>query len=596
MPNTYKPQFTEKTLSSWAIFKRSLGYFRPYLFYVFLACIAMVVTALCNAGTAWLVKPALDDIFIEKDATMLILIPVAFMAVSLGKVGARMAQNYLMQYCGYKVLEDLRDELFAKIIKLPLRFYERTQVGMLMSRILGDVTSVRTSMPALVMIIRQIIIVIGLLCVAISQNPKLSFVALVVMPIAFYPFYYFGRRLRKLGRDGQAKSADVSIVLQEILSGIRVVKAFCTETHESKRFDKENRRLLRISLKQGIASEFSSCIMEMIGALGISMVLWYGGMQVIEGTATPGTFFSFVTALIMLYEPIKKMSSSSNDIQRALAGAERVFSIIDSDEVLIEKSGNVVFAGPFRELQFENVDFAYNETSGNVLSDVSVTIRAGERVAIVGPSGGGKTTFVNMIPRFYDPDSGTIRINGTSLAEYTLDSLRHNISMVSQDSFLFNLSVRDNIAYGMSGVTEDDIVAAAKAAFVHDFVEKMPGGYNTVVGERGVMLSGGQKQRITIARALVKNAPLLILDEATSALDSESERVVQQALENLMVGRTSIVIAHRLSTVLNSDRILVMDKGRLVAAGPHAELLQTSPLYARLYAMQFNLQNEQMAQ
>jgi subfamily B ATP-binding cassette protein MsbA len=374
------------------------------------------------------------------------------------------------------------------------------------------------------------------------------------------------------------------------LSGIRVVKAFGAEEEESRRFDRENRRLLRISLKQSLAGEFSSSIMELVGALGIGLVIWFGGMQVIKGLSTPGTFFSFIAALVMMYEPIKKLTAYNNDLQRALAGAERVFEILDDPAISVETGGDIVFEEPFRELAFHNVSFAY-PNGVQALDNLSFSIKEGERIAIVGPSGAGKSTIVNLIPRFHDSRAGTITLNGRPLTEYTLASLRRSVSMVSQDSFLFNLPVRENIAYGIAGATEDSIIAAARAAFAHDFIAAMPEGYDTVVGERGIKLSGGQKQRLTIARALVKNSPLLILDEATSALDSESERIVQQALENLMRNRTSIVIAHRLSTVIGADRILVMEKGRLTAQGSHEKLLASSPLYLKLYKMQFNPQD-----
>lgn len=571
---------------SMVLFKRSIGYFRPYMAAIVVATLAMIFAGLCDAGTAWLVKPALDDIFIKKDPTALMLIPIGFTVLTLIKGGTRILQNYLMQYSGLKVLETLRDELYRKIIKLPLRFYEGSQVGMLMSRIINDVVAIRSSLPAVVMMIRQVITLIALLGVVFYQNFELALWAIIVLPGAFFPFVYFSKRIRRLSRENQEQLGGVSVILQEILSGIRVVKAFSMEDQEGDRFTKGNKRLLRIALKQSIAGEFSSGAMDLVGAVGIAFVLWFGGMQVIEGQSTPGTFFSFVAALVMLYEPVKKLSASNLTLQGALAGAERVFAILDDAGLEVEKGGDIVLDEPFQELRFEHVSFAYADNTP-VLNDVSFTIRAGERIAIVGPSGAGKTTFVNLIPRFYEPRKGRILLNGRPLADYTLDSLRHNISLVSQDNFLFNFSVLDNITYGFSSAGKEAAVAAAKSAYAHDFIESMPEGYDSVIGERGVKLSGGQKQRLTIARALVKNAPLLILDEATSALDSESEQIVQKALENLMEHRTSIVIAHRLSTVIGADCILVMENGKIVASGTHDELLKTSPTYEKLYTIQF---------
>ena len=342
-----------------SLLKRCIGYFMPYKVQIAFATLFMVLAGLCGAATAWLVKPALDEIFINKNTQALMLVPLAFIGVTALNATTKLLQNYLMQYAGLGVLEKLRDEMYGKIIMLPLRFYEGTQVGMLMSRIINDVTSIRESMPALIMMVRQFVTLISLMCVVFYQNAQLAFWAVIVLPLAFFPFVYFGTRMRKLSRQGQERIGEVSSLLQEMLSGIRVIKAFGTENSERLRFDKENKRLLRIAMKSALSGEFSSCTMEIVGALGIGLVVWFGGMQVIDGETTPGTFFSFIAALIMMYEPVKKLSGANLNIQSALAGADRVFGILDDPRLNIEKGGDRELDGPFEELCFDNVTFSY---------------------------------------------------------------------------------------------------------------------------------------------------------------------------------------------------------------------------------------------
>ena len=582
-----KLESTWKKVDSIRLLKRSMGYFTPYKIRIIVSVISMAVVAACSGAAAFLVKPALDNIFIDKDEHSLIFIPVVLIGVFLLKGIFRFLQNYEMNYCGLKVLEELRNELYEKMIRLPLGFFEDNQVGMLMSRILNDVTQIRSSLPSIVMLIRQLLTMVGLLVVVFYRDPYLACFAFLVLPLAVYPFVYFGKKLRKLGRKNQSKISDISTVLQEIFSGIRVVKAFATEPREKERFAQENGRLVKIAVDQIVYNELSSPVMELIGALGIGLVVWYGGREVIAGNSTPGTFFSFMTALVMLYDPIKKLNSANLTIQKALAGAERVFEVLDTPEIAIETGGTKDVQLPFQHLKIQNLSFTYTGTTIPALDHIDLTVNRGERVAIVGSSGSGKSTLVNMLPRFYEPESGSILLNDIPLQNYTLPSLRLCMGIVSQDNFLFNQTIADNIAYGQEGMNREQIIDAAKAAYAHDFIKELDNGYETIIGERGVKLSGGQKQRITIARALLKNPPLLILDEATSALDTQSERIVQKALENLMQERTSIVIAHRLSTVISADCILVMQNGKIIARGRHEELLQTSETYNQLYTMQF---------
>lgn len=537
--------------------------------------------------TAYLVKPAMDDIFMNKDATALVLIPLAYLAVIVVKSFARFAQVYIMNVTGLFVLHRLRQELFSRILVLPIRFFEESRVGMLMSRVLGDVNGIRQSVPACIMIIRELFTVVGLVGVVVYQDIELAGIALIVMPVLIYPVVVYGKRLRKVGRKLQVQSADINSVVEESLGNIRLIKAFGTEKWEARGFEKESKGIVKLSKKQVLASEMSSRVMELVGGVAVSFVLWYGGSRVLSGESTPGTFFSFVAALIMLYEPIKKINEANKTVQQGLASAERVFGLLDSPEIMPESGGHKLFEPPLTSIELENIQFTYPTGSQPAVHDLSLSIRGGERIAIVGPSGSGKTTLVNLLPRFYDLDSGDILFNGVSLKEFDLGGLRRNIGIVSQEPLLFNMSVRDNISYGQDGVTQEQIEEAAKAAFAHEFIQGLPDGYDTICGVRGVKMSGGQKQRLTIARALLKDPALLILDEATSALDTQAERIVQKALENLMEHRTSIVIAHRLSTILNADKIVVMSKGVIVDVGNHDELLGRCELYQTLHRLQF---------
>ena len=579
--------FNRTRTKSWPLLVRCTGYFKPYAFRIGLAVLSITAVAGCWTAVAFLAGPALKKILVDKDVTMLMVVPILYVALFVVKGVFQFLQNYLMKYCGLKVLEQIRNELYNKLILLPLRFYEENQVGMLMSRILNDVNMMRMSLPALVMVSRQILTMIGLIAVAFIKDSFLAFWAVLVLPLAFYPFFFFARKLRKYGRRNQSKIADITTLLQEIFSGIRVVKAFVTEKKEMDRFSKENARLVVIGCKEVVASELSSRVMELIGALGVGLVIWFGGYRVVNGYIGIDDLISFVTALAFLYEPVKKMNDSNSDIQWAMAGAERVFELLDSPVLAIEQQGSESLTQPFTNLAFEQVTFTYDSCINPALAGVDLKVRPGERLAIVGPSGSGKTTLVNMVPRFYEPQQGRILLNDRPVQEYTLASLRRFVGMVSQDTFLFNATVHDNIAYGLDGVTRESVEQAARAAYAHEFILELPNGYETIIGERGVKLSGGQKQRLTIARALLKNPPLLILDEATSALDTEAERLVQMALDNLLEGRTSIVIAHRLSTIITADRILVMESGRIIAQGPHSVLLEQCELYAKLYQMQF---------
>lgn len=573
---------------SWRLLLRCLSYFMRYKKRVFMAILGMIVVAPCSAASAWLVKKAVDDVLINKDALALKFVTLAIVVLMTAKGIFRFMQNYYMNTAGMYAVNDLRNEIYGKVVFLPMSYFNESQVGMLMSRVLGDVGLITGSLPSIVMMTREIFSVVGLAFYVFYLDWKLAFWGTIVLPAALYPFLYYSKKMRKLGRRNQNFAAELSSLLQEGLSGIRVIKGFAKERQETQRFVDQTAKLVQNNGRQILASEQSSRVMETIGSFAAGLVLWYGGSRVIAGDLTTGALLSFLTALALLYDPIKRMNSANIDIQMALTGAERVFDILDTASAITERGGSQKMDEEFRDLRFEGVTFTYNGAAKPALDHVDLDVRAGERVAIVGSSGSGKTTLANLVPRFFDPQEGRILLNDRPLADYELAGLRRSMGLVSQDTFLFNATVRENIAYGADhAYTQDEVEAAARAAYAHEFILELPNGYDTIVGERGVKLSGGQKQRLTIARAIMKNPPLLILDEATSALDTESERIVQMALENLMERRTSIVIAHRLSTILSAHLIVVMSDGKIVDMGKHSKLLERCDIYKKLYELQF---------
>lgn len=570
------------------LFKRIATYFKPYKVSISVSVVSMIVVALSDAGLAYLVKPVLNDVFVKTDKTMLKMIPLALVGLYLLKGVFRYLQVYLMGSVGQKVIMDIRNRMYEHYQRLSFDYFSANQTGTMMSRITNDIISMQHSLPVAIDLIRQPFTLIGLIAVAFYQEWRLTMYALVIMPLMLLPFAAFTKKLRNYSRKGQEKMGDISSILQETFSGIRVTRAFGMEEHEIQRFKDENKRFMKLRLKTIKYDELSSPINEFVGAIGIGFVIWYGGYQVLEGKSTPGAFFSFLAACALMYNPIKKLNSANAGIQESMAAAERVFKLLDTEPSVKEKDGALTISEIKEGIEFKNVSFSYHEET--VLNGINLKVRAGEVVAIVGESGGGKSTLVSLIPRFYDVTEGAIAIDGIDIRDLTFSSLRRLTAVVSQETFLFNDSIKNNIAYlpERESIQIDAVIAAAKAANAHDFIMAMPAGYDTVIGERGVRLSGGQKQRLSIARALLKNSPILILDEATSALDSESEYLVQEALNRLMKGRTSFVIAHRLSTIQHADRILALSKGTIAEEGRHEELLGSNGEYARLYSRQFS--------
>lgn len=570
------------------LYLRLLNYVRPYAMWLMVALLCAGGVSVLTATYAWLVKPVLDEIFIKKDTTMLFILPGVIVVIAVFKGLFSFCQSYLMQYVGSRIIMDLRKRLYHHIILLPLGFHVRHSTGLLMSRVINDVSLMQSSVSTVVKdLFQQGLTLLALLGVIFWQDWMLASLAVVVIPVAYYPMVRLGRRLRRLSQKGQERVADMTTALQETFSGIRVVKAFGREQFEAQRFHEKNYHYFNTVMKTTRVSEITSPLMELFGAVGIALVILYGGYQVVQGTTTVGTFSSFMAACLMTYNPIKALFRAYASIQQAMAAAERVFSILDMETEEARDRSKVEIQGIRSEVEFRNVSFQYEGSSRSVLSNINLYVRAGESIALVGTSGSGKSTLANLIPRFYDPTEGSILIDGNDIRSITIASLRRLIGIVSQEIILFDDTVRNNIAYGLQDVSLEAIMTAARAAYAHDFIVKMAQGYDTVIGEQGVKLSVGERQRISIARALLKNPPILILDEATSALDPESESIVQKALHNLMKNRTTFVIAHRLSTIEQVDRIVVLSKGSIVEVGSHKELLEKNGFYARLYRRQF---------
>ena len=568
------------------ITQRLLTLVKPYWFRLVLAMICMAVVAAVTALMAYLVKPVLDDIFFKKNMGTLSLLPPFIVLLYIVKGGFGFGQSYLMSYVGQRIVANLREALYNHLQRLSLSYFDRTSTGLLMSRIINDVNLIQGAVSSAVTgILKDLFTIIGLVAVIFYRDWQLAALAILVLPIAVLPIVKFGRKLRRISTQSQKTMAAISIHLHETLSGNRIVKAFGMEDREIERFRERNQEFFDLTMKDVSVKSMSSPIMEFLGGIGIAAIIWYGGYNVIRGTSTPGTFFSFLTALLMLYEPIKHLSGANNTIQQGMAAAARVFEILDLDPDIQDQAGATVLQEVRQGIVFKEVSFRYDRDW--VLRQINLEVRSGEVIAVVGTSGGGKTTLVNLIPRFYAFTEGEILIDGRPITSFTVASLRRQIGIVTQQTILFNDTVRNNIRYGSPEKSEEEITQAAQAAYALDFIDRLPDKMETLIGEQGIRLSGGERQRISIARALLKDAPILILDEATSALDSDSEAEVQKALENLMQGRTTLIIAHRFSTIRKADRIIVVADGRIVEQGRHEELWQLNGEYRRLYEIQF---------
>ena len=551
-----------------------------------MAMVCMLVESAGVSATAYMMKPVVDYILVNNDTRMLNIIPFAIIVIYFGRALSIYWGDYLMNYVGQDIIRRLRDRVYDRIQDLPLSFFQNETTGALMSRIINDVNFVREMVSSTVTgSLRDCFTIIGLISVLISQIWYLALIALLVLPAAFVPIVIFGKKVRRTSTGCQEEMADISAFLHETFTGNKIVKAFGMVSFEKKRFFEKTMRLFRMEMKEAKARIVTSPINLFLGGVAAALIVWYGGYQVLNGAFTAGTFVSFLTALILLYKPIKDLSQFNNAIQRGLAATDRIFDIVERPTEIAEHPQPVEIADQPHRVVFDQVTFSYGDEP--VLKDINLDVHPGEVLAIVGMSGGGKTSLVNLIPRFYDVTDGAISIDGIDIRKASLDSLRRQIAIVTQEPILFNDTVRNNIAYGRWGASEQEIIEAAKAAFAYDFIQSFPKGFDTSIGELGTRLSGGEKQRLCIARALLKDAPILILDEATSSLDTGAEKLVQKALDNLMRGRTTFVIAHRLSTVAGANRIIVLVRGQIVEEGTHNELMGKHGEYYRLHQMQF---------
>ncbi|HEY9787600.1 MAG TPA: ABC transporter transmembrane domain-containing protein [Candidatus Obscuribacterales bacterium] len=575
------------------LYVRLIGYIKPYWLMFVLGLVAAIPSGSLDGVIAWLAGQGLQKIIVEQRHSLIYYVPLAVLIIATLQGIFRFMESYCIRYVGAAAIRDLRNQLFAHIEKQPLLYFQGQSSGVLIGRMVNDVAIIENAISQTFQsLISRVVTLVSLAMVLLLQSFWLSIIALSILSCIVLPVSILGRKIRKSSRSGQEAIGDLVSVLSESIQGAKIVQSFNLEQFQLARFVNTNQSFFHNTVKAARHEAMMSPILALIGAIGIAAVLWVAGYQVIHNHMTLGSLTSFVIALLLLYSPIKNIGRINGVIQPALAAAQRVFEVLDREPELADGRAARPLAPGQHHIKFDHVYFQYPSNAAMVLRDINLEIPPGQMIALVGPSGSGKSTLANLVPRFFDTTAGAILIDGHPLPAYSLASLRSQIAVVTQDNFLFNTTVEENIRLGKLDASAEDIKAAARAAYCHDFIEDLPEKYETKIGERGVRLSGGQQQRIAIARAFLKNAPILILDEATSSLDNESEKMVQAALNDLMKGRTVIVIAHRLSTVRHADRILVLQEGQIVESGTHDSLLAANATYSRLIRAQFEKTSE----